>query len=267
MSQAAQEVIGKIADALQGVVDFSGEMMLLDWSKSTAKDGPKVKFMLAGDEEVEPFEEATIKKGKIAGQIYHVFAIRIDEDTAKMLAHARQPKRDPKTIDLIDGKTDDEKKAGNELARELMVKGYFRNPRLWEAMHKAGFYTQEDHRQYVKTLGCCGPRLATGFNCSGDVVPHHVNRPELPAAGEGMYPNKVPHWYTIPLCFHHHQLWAHGSNAQSATKEDRERQLLKAVEITAGRMKEKVKELIGIKSLADITPQQLRDFEERIGLR
>lgn len=264
----AQEVIARLEEALHGVVDFSGEMMLLDWNKSSAKDGPKVKFLLTDDDAIAPFESATLRKGKQAGQIYHIFAIRVDEDSARMLAGRREPKRDPNTIDLLDGQTDRERREANDLARDLMVRGYFRNPQLWAALERAGIYTAEQHKQWVQSQPCVGPRLADKLpGCMGEVCAHHVAKAELPAAGpESSNPRKPPHWYTIPLCVKHHQVWAHGSSAVSATREDRERMLVKAVELTAGQVKEAVKRAIGIESLAQITRQQLAEFERRIGL-
>ncbi len=74
--------ISKIEEILtqNGICDFSGEVQLLEWSKSTSRDGPKIKFMFPDDESLRHFEMATVKKGKQAGQIYHLFAVRLDEE-------------------------------------------------------------------------------------------------------------------------------------------------------------------------------------------
>lgn len=74
------ELIQKLESALKDTLEFSGEVQLLEWSKSTSRDGPKVKFLLQDDKDLTGFELATIRKGKQAGQLYHLFAIRLDED-------------------------------------------------------------------------------------------------------------------------------------------------------------------------------------------
>jgi hypothetical protein len=66
-----------------GLLAFSGEVQLLDWSKSTAREGPKIKFSLQTDEDLSPFELATVAKGKQAGQLYQIFAIRVDAEDQK----------------------------------------------------------------------------------------------------------------------------------------------------------------------------------------
>lgn len=76
------EAISQIEQTLRSCCDleFSGEVQLLDWAKSTCKDGPKLKLLLPDDESIAPFELATVRKGKQAGQLYHLFAVRLDPD-------------------------------------------------------------------------------------------------------------------------------------------------------------------------------------------
>lgn len=230
-----------------GVLDFSGEMQLLEWQKSTSRDVPKIKFGLIDDESLEPFEIATVKKGKMAGQLYHVFAIRIDGE--------------PQKTSFCDGtkKTGiDEKKPANQLAQKMHRDGYFRNPKLWDAMESRGIYTQETHKSWVESLPCCARiEYAPHINCGGDVVMHHVKTSAN--SGVGIKPK---HWYGVPLCHAHHMTWAHGSHAGSATHEDRHDVLLpRAVQLTADRMKLKFKEALGLSSLSEITQEMLDDFE------
>lgn len=248
MNQETQEAIAKLEQTMRaiGVLDFSGEMQLLEWNKSTSRDMPKIKFGLVDDESLEPFEVATVKKGKMAGQLYHVFAIRIDETSSKPAAIHRTSESE-KQAD----------KTPNQLAQKMHRDGYFRNPKLWDAMESKGIYTQEMHKSWVEGLPCCGIEHAGHIKCSGDVVMHHVKT----SANSGVR-IKPPHWYGVPLCHQHHMTWAHGSHAGSATHEDRHGVLLPhAVQLTADRIKLKFKEALGLSSLSEITQEMLDDFE------
>lgn len=85
-AEELHEAIAKVKIAMgnAGLLDngFADEVMLLEWSKSTSKDGPKVKVLLLDDDAVEPFQLATIRKGsgknRVAGQRYFMFAIPMD---------------------------------------------------------------------------------------------------------------------------------------------------------------------------------------------
>lgn len=248
MNQETQEAIAKLEQTMRsiGVLDFSGEMQLLEWTKSTSRDMPKIKFGLVDDESLEPFEIATVKKGKMAGQLYHVFAIRIDEISNKSTAIHRTSESEKQT-----------NKTPNLFAQRMHKDGYFRNPKLWDAMEAKGIYTQEMHKQYAESLSCCGVRFAPHINCGGDVVMHHVKTSAN--SGVGIKP---PHWYGVPLCHQHHMTWAHGSHAGSATHDDRHDVLLPhAVQLTADQMKLRFKEALGLSSLSEITQEMIDDFE------
>lgn len=249
MNQETQEIIDKLEQAMRGigVLDFSGEMQLLEWNKSTSRDMPKIKFGLVDDESLEPFEVATVKKGKMAGQLYHVFAIRIDEISSKPTVIHRTSERE-KQAD----------KTPNQLAQKMHKDGYFRNPKLWDAMESKGIYTQEMHKSWVESLPCCARiEYAPHINCGGDVVMHHVKTSAN--SGVGIKPK---HWYGVPLCHQHHMTWAHGSHAGSATHEDRHDVLLPhAVQLTADRMKLMFKATLGLSSLSEITQEMLDGFE------
>lgn len=253
---SVDRAIAQIEQALTnaGLLSFSGAVQLLDWSKSTCKDGPKVKFMLPDDDAVGPFELATVRKGKQAGQLYHLFAVRIDDQDALPLVQS----------------TPGERRTPNELARRLHAEGYFRNPKLWAAMEASGNYTQAQHHEWIKTLTCCWPRLFGAANtrsslrdCSGQVCGHHVHAAELPAAGDATgHPQKPPHWYEVPLCVNHHQNWVH---ARFATREDKRLLLEYAVSLTAERIKASLKAIVGIDSLGEITQDMLESFERAVG--
>ena len=249
MNQETQEIIDKLEQTMRsvGALDFSGPMQLLEWNKSTSRDMPKIKFGLVDDESLEPFEVATVKKGKMAGQLYHVFAIRIDEISNKSSEIYRTSESE-KQAD----------KTPNQLAQKMHRDGYFRNPKLWDAMEAKGIYTQEIHNQYVESLPCCARiEYAPHINCGGDVVMHHVKTSAN--SGVGIKPK---HWYGVPLCHQHHMTWAHGSHAGSATHEDRHDVLLPyAVQLTADRMKLMFKATLGLSSLSEITQEMLSDFE------
>lgn len=251
MNQKTHEYIEKLESALRsmGILEFSGDMQLLEWSKSTSRDGPKVKFMLPDDESVIPFEVATVKKGKTAGQLYHIFAIRIDDNDTRTNSYTPdQPKPE------ID------KKAPNILAQSMHRDGYFRNPKLWDAMEEKGLYEQDEHGEYIKSLPCCGIKFARHIACGGDVVGHHVKTSAN--SGVGIKPRD---WYEVPLCNTHHMTWAHGSHKGSASHEDRHDVLLPyAVELTSDRVKEAMKFDCAIESLSEITKEMLDRFEIRV---
>lgn len=250
MNQQTHEYIEKLESALRsmGVLEFSGEMQLLEWMKSTSRDGPKIKFMLPDDESVIPFEVATVKKGKTAGQLYHIFAIRIDDNDTRTNSYVPdQP--EPKL----------KEKTSNYLAQSMHKDGYFRNPKLWAAMEEKGIYTQEMHKVYVESLPCCGIKFAPHIKpCDGDVVMHHVKT----SANSGVR-IKPLHWYGVPLCHKHHMTWAHGSHKGSASHEDRHDVMLPhAVGHTAERVKAAFKNSLGLESLSEITQEMLDDFEK-----
>lgn len=250
MNQQTHEYIEKLESALRsmGILEFSGDMQLLEWSKSTSRDGPKVKFMLPDDESVIPFEVATVKKGKTAGQLYHIFAIRIDDNDTRTNSYV---------LDQPEPKLDE--KTPNYLAQSMHRNGYFRNPKLWAAMEEKGIYTQEMHKEYVQSLQCCGIKFARHIECHGDVVMHHVKTSAN--SGVGIKPQ---HWYGVPLCATgHHMTWAHGSHKGSASHEDRHDVMLPhAVGLTAERVKAAFKDSLGLESLSEITQEMLNDFEK-----
>lgn len=63
-----------------GLVAYSGEVWLSNWKKSTSTKTPQVTFTVSDDEELAPFEGATIAKGKRAGQRYVILAFELDDD-------------------------------------------------------------------------------------------------------------------------------------------------------------------------------------------
>jgi hypothetical protein len=82
------DVYMRLADAVQ----------LLEWAKSTSRDGPKLKLLLPDDDSIEPFQRATVRKGGVAGQLYYVFAVAIDQPTvtaAPLPPAARQAPEKP----------------------------------------------------------------------------------------------------------------------------------------------------------------------------
>lgn len=249
--QETQEIIAKLEETMRsvGVLDFSGEMQLLEWQKSTSRDVPKIKFGLIDDESLEPFEVATVKKGKMAGQLYHVFAIRIDENPNKTTLH-----HGAENSPSLGGKLP------NKLAQAMHKDGYFRNQKLWTAMEAAGIYSQQEHKKYIESLPCCGLKFAIHIRCQGDVVAHHVKTSAN--SGVGIKPLD---WFTVPVCHAHHMTWAHGSHKGSATHSDRHEVLLPhSVALTSDQVKERFKRFLYISSLSDLTKEMLDAFEEEV---
>lgn len=153
---------------------FSGEVMLLSWSKSTHRDGPKVKFLFDDDDQIEPFASATVKKGKTAGQLYHVFAIPVD--------------------DLWDNEPP--VKPHGDLATKIYRQGFLFNPRVLRAIG-----TDEDFRRWVSQQICvaCGDMSWSEEQGRFYTVAAHVLRADAPPAREGPHPNK-PGYACVPLC-------------------------------------------------------------------
>lgn len=146
-----------------GLLAFSGEMQLLDWSKSTSREPPKIKFALTDDESLTPFEVATTAKGKKTGQLYHVFVIPVSDDaiTPESSAPAEKGTRTP-----------------NYLARQLHQSGFFRRVSVWGKMNTAGLYTHALHHGHVSSQPC--------FFCKG-------------LAGNTVKVSASP-WLLLPVC-------------------------------------------------------------------
>jgi hypothetical protein len=144
-------------------------------------------------------------------------------------------------------------KPANQLAKKLMADGYFRNPKLWDAMEINEIYTQAEHKLFIEQSKCCSesPNI-----CGGDVVLHHVRTSAN--SGVGMKPT---HWFGVPLCRKHHDEFH-----QNGTREDKDAFMVLAMKFTSDQMKMAFKNYIGIESLADLTIQQLNTFELSIGL-
>jgi hypothetical protein len=148
----------------------------------------------------------------------------------------------------------------NRLAQGMMINGYFRNPKLWEAMDSSGIYTQDEHKAFIESQVCCFRTVKefTGrLACNGDVVGHHVRT--AANSGTGMKP---PHWFLVPLCHVHHDN-VHG--AQS-TREDKELLLREAIELTATAIRRAMREHLGLDSMNELTAAMLTAFELEIGL-
>jgi len=244
-------------------IAFKGEVMLLGW-RETHNGGAQVNLLLSDPDELAAFKRMTVSKGKVAGQrLACVLAEIHDEEntvsdgTRRDAAGAEEAGQGSAADSTCPAKS-----APNELARKLHVDGYFRSGKLWAAMEAATLYSQKQHKEWIESQEC----LFRGQGvCQGDIVLHHCNSAAIPASGNADHPRKPAHWYGVPLCaITHHQEWAHASHG--ATREDKATLLEKAVALTADRMKSKIKDVLGIKSLREITPALLAEFEERIGL-
>lgn len=142
---------------------FAGEVQLLEWSKSTSRDGPKMKLMFPDDEDVAPFEAATVRKGKQAGQIYYAFMIRIDED-------ARPLENDP---NQEDEESPNEKHGPyGASARALKLSGFFRNPKVWAALGSDDSFLDWVRRR----PSCISGEFSEFVDGDGRCVAAHVRR-------------------------------------------------------------------------------------------
>lgn len=159
---------------------------------------------------------------------------------------------------------------GRSLAQHLHAIGYFRNPKLWLALHDTGLYTVQEHKQWLETQQCAGQSAFArqrdiAHVCQGDICAHHCNSAAVGDAGKVLQPEapqKPPHWYAVPACVTFHT-WVHSSTG--ATREDK--QLLQecAVAMMADRAKGAMKDFVGIESLSELTLEALHAFEHRMG--
>lgn len=183
-----------------------------------------------------------------------------------------------------------QKRPPNELARKMHVNGYFFNRDLWVAMHDKGIWTLQDHKMWIELLGCVFvqdwnpsagpkpskviPKIRVNINtlsnakllrCNGQIVAHHCVVANVKAAGKQRQPenpNKIPHWFTIPVCHAHHD-WCHSKEPSRVDKHDLHNY---AIELTAYAIKDAMKVHLGIESLAEITEDQLFVFERELGI-
>ena len=229
-----------------GLLDAAIDVQLLEWTKSTSREGPKLRLLLTDDEDVVPFEMATTRKGKIAGQLYRAFFVRVDSLSPTPI-EAREAPRPP-----------------NHFARLLHSRGYFRNPRLWAMLEERGLVDQGHRRTWCEGLPCIGPKLQVeggrlATPCAGEVCAHHCRSADLPAASK-LNPMKVAEWYTAPLCFHHHNGWMHASNG--ATREDHKRVQQMAISLTEEYIRDAIRAYLRIESFADATIEMMAEFEQ-----
>ena len=173
-------------------------------------------------------------------------------------------------------------KKGN-LAWQLHRNGFFYNPKLRDCIEQAGIYTQKQHKAWLETLPCYAKHNAkANFNeltgkivlnsdlydqlssqCSftGDSerrIVHHCR--DAGNSGTGIKP---PDWYGVPTCDTHHKV-AHSSAVDEAFNDS---MIGYSAGLTAHRMKEKMKEYLGLESLSDLTDDMLYRFEIDIGLQ
>ena len=73
-----------------GIIAYQGEVMLLQWSGSTSRTGPKLVLQLPDDDALENFRSATVAKGGRAGQRFAVVFVQIDDDETPVVQTARQ---------------------------------------------------------------------------------------------------------------------------------------------------------------------------------
>lgn len=195
--------------------------------------------------------------GKVAG-----FLTRIGDTIGVAFAELGKASPEQQLQQSVTVEVPDKFAEGRELANKMHRDGYFRNPKLWDALDDSGIYTQSHHKKWIEQQQCVYHRSKDHKLCSGEVCAHHTPSAALPAAGKGSNPRKVPHWYTLPLCHEHHNNFAHGT----AVREEKQGMVVAAVALVAERVKLAMKAHIGIEHLYEIAGERLADFEKEIGL-
>lgn len=144
-------------------------------------------------------------------------------------------------------------------AHRLHAIGYFRDPKLWRAMHDYDIYTLQEHKRFIEGQPCVIPACVH----NGDVVLHHVAMANLPAAGRRLQPeapNKVPHWYGVPACHAGHNF----VHSKECTLDGKHWLLEKAIAFTAEQCKQQIKDYLGVTSFTDVTREMLQAFEDDV---
>lgn len=238
---------------------FSDEVMLAAWRESHTS-GAQITLWLADPAQLDVFRGMTVRKGNTAGQRLMCVLVEIGEDE-KPVAKREEPAPAEKPAAP-------ERGPGSELGNILHRVGWFANPALWRALHERKIWTLGMHKKWVESQPCQGPLLAVAGECSGDVVLHHCDTAETPAAGRALQPDapqKPPHWFGIGMCNVHHA-WAHGSGRDSATREDKRMLNVRARAMAAEAAKTRIKQEFRVESLRDIRPSDFIIFADGIGV-
>lgn len=245
---------------------FSDEVMLAAWKESHTS-GAQITLWLADPAQLDVFRGMTVRKGNTAGQRLMCVLVEIGEDE-KPVAKREEPA--PAATPAAP-----ERGPGSELGNILHRVGWFANPALWRALHERKIWTLGAHKLWIEAQPCDGPAIVSSpmisatnplGQCFGDVVLHHCDTAETPAAGGRLQPDapqKPPHWYGIPLCNACHA-WAHG---KSATRQDKRIMNMRAIAHASNQAKAAVKGALGVESLRDVHPRAFITFADRIGVR
>jgi len=237
---------------------FQDEVMLAGW-KETHTGGATVTFFLPDASLLDVFRGMTVKKGSVAGQrLACVLAEIQDDESIAEEKTTTAPAQRPGTDE------------GGKLAQRMHLDGYWFNQKLWLAMHDSGFYTLQEHKAWIETQPCAvhgqgGPLHAKGLiECVGQCCAHHADQAGDMAGGSRQpeNPQKGLHFLAVPTCFTGHA-WAHNKDC---SRESKQWMRTEAIRLTANRLRDKMKEMLGLKSMRQLTPELKVAFEEEIGL-
>lgn len=159
-----REAVEAICEAARntGLAAYIGEVQLLEWAKSTSRDVPKVKFALANDDDIQPFEGATIRRGKVAGQRYILLAFEVRDDESIELSD--------NPLEVVAPKQAPKKKPYGEYAAELHRLGWWWQPGVLEAIGSDAQFLEWIRQQ---------PCAMTGiYDRSEDAHGNEINRCE-----------------------------------------------------------------------------------------
>jgi len=253
--------------------EFSLSLMNPNPKAARLKDGPRYRVEFEVDQETfDQFMSARELSGMVIECRAEVSAVNEPANESAQ-AQPAPAKRAPEVATERTATTVTASAAARvqTLAQRMHIDGYWRNPRLWAAMDAAGIYSQKQHKAWIESQPCIGlkynynGRVPIDHACTGDICAHHTPSAALPAAGKGSdNPRKPPYWYTVPAC-HVFHAWCHSSTG--AEREDKQRLVELAVQLTADRMKEHMKIYIGVESSRELTPEIVDTFEREIGLK
>lgn len=251
-----REAVEALCEAARntGLAAYIGEVQLLEWAKSTSRDVAKLKFALANDEDIRPFEGATIRKGRIAGQRYILlaFELRADESIEPAASNTTEQKQEP------------QKKPYGEYARELHRLGWWWQPGVLEAIG-----TDQDFLVWVRQQPCA---MTGEYDRNEDAHGNEIKRCEaahVRRIANGAGTAEKPPFAAIPLVHYWHaQQTIHGEGVFAAGDREAGRKWMDAQrqKYVIAWASETLARALGAESMGYVEPHILVAWAEAHGL-
>lgn len=237
MTRLPREQIEDLIATLEGTgCAFAVDFWLAGWSKSTHSALPSITFNVATDEEMGPYEAATVKKGKRVGQRYRVVFFEVGDDE-EVLPTVHQVKQG-----LFVGPF-------NENAVALRQSGFFLRDKVVRALG-----TDKEFREWLRRQNCRG---------CGNPPPSEAAHVRSVARGAGT--GHKPEYSAIPLCFACHEVVQHTQGICKLTKTGDSKAARATLagwadEVLAEWAEERLAAELGCNLLSHATPESVQDW-------